>query len=248
MSKSKIMLVTGGSRGIGAEIAKLASKDNYEIIISYANNAQAAEDVITEITSEGGKCHAVKADVSKEADVIALFEYVKNTFGQLDCLINNAGMVGKQSTVESMTLERLNQNFNVNVIGAFLCAREAIKIMGTDNNGGNILNMSSVASRLGSPFEFIDYAAAKGAIDSFTIGLAKEVADKNIRVNAVRPGLIYTELHASCGDPDRVDKLKHNIPMQRGGAPTEVAKTALWLCSDDASYITGALLDVSGGR
>lgn len=242
----KTILITGGSRGIGAEIAKLSATLGFSPIISYLNDFEAAKRVTEEIKSRGGECHVIQTDVGKEEDIVKLFSFIKDRFGSLDCLVNNAGIIEKQTTVSQMTLDRLQRNFNINVIGPFLCAREAIHLM--QENGGCIVNISSVASRLGSPNEFVDYAAAKGAIDTFTVGLSKELALKNIRVNTVRPGLIYTDLHASCGDPDRVNKLKQNIPMGRGGTTLEVAKAVLWLCSNESSYVTGATIDVSGGR
>ena len=246
MQDKKLILITGGSRGIGAALAKISAKSGYRVIITYAHNQAAASEVVSHIHREGGQCSAIKADVSLEGDVIKLFHQIKEEYGRIDCLVNNAGISGVKEKVENMSAERLLNTFSVNVVGSFLCAREAIKMM--RGKGGSIVNLSSAASRLGSPFEYVDYASSKGAIDTFTLGLSKEVAEDNIRVNAVRPGLIHTGFHALSGDAGRVDKLKGSVPMKRGGTPEEVAKTVLWLCSDEASYVTGALVDVAGGR
>lgn len=188
----------------------------------------------------------MQADFENPAEISKVFDYIKNTFGYLDCLVNNAGIIVKQCSILDMTPERLQKNFSVNLIAPILCAKEAIPLM--SERGGAIVNVSSAASRYGSPHEYVDYAAAKGGLDTFTLGLAKEVAERNIRVNAVRPGLIYTDIHASAGEPGRVDRLKNLVPLQRGGTPSEVAKAVMWLCSEEASYVTGALLDVAGGR
>ena len=247
---SKIVLITGGSRGIGAATAHLAAQRGYTVCISYLNNAAAAEAVVADIVSAGGAALALQADVSVEAELVRLFAQIDARLGPLAALVNNAGVLEQQARVEQMDAARLQRVFATNVLGSFLCAREAVRRMSTRNggSGGAIVNLSSGASRLGSPNEYVDYAASKGAIDTFTIGLAKEVAAEGIRVNAVRPGLIYTEIHASGGEPERVDRLKLSVPMQRGGSAEEVAQTIVWLLSDEASYVTGALLDVTGGR
>jgi NAD(P)-dependent dehydrogenase (short-subunit alcohol dehydrogenase family) len=247
---SKIVLITGGSRGIGAATAHLAAQRGYTVCISYLNNAAAAEAVVADIVSAGGAALALQADVSVEAELVRLFAQIDARLGPLAALVNNAGVLEQQARVEQMDAARLQRVFATNVLGSFLCAREAVRRMSTRNggSGGAIVNLSSGASRLGSPNEYVDYAASKGAIDTFTIGLAKEVAAEGIRVNAVRPGLIYTEIHASGGEPERVERLKLSVPMQRGGSAEEVAQTIVWLLSDEASYVTGALLDVTGGR
>ncbi len=245
-----VVLVTGGSRGIGAATALLAAKRGYDVAFSYQSNAKAAEAVAEQIRATGRKVVAVKADVSVEADVLRLFKTVDQQMGRLDALVNNAGMLEKQTRLDQMDVGRWNRVLGANVIGTFLCAKEAVLRMSTQHGGkgGNIVNISSAASRLGSPNEFIDYAAAKGAVDSMTIGLAKEVATEGIRVNAIRPGLIYTDIHASAGEPGRVDRAKAGVPMQRGGTAEEVAEAALWLMSEQSSYVTGTMLDVAGGR
>ncbi|WP_019141642.1 SDR family oxidoreductase [Noviherbaspirillum massiliense] len=246
----KVMIITGGGRGIGAATARLAAKDGYVVCINYLHNRVAADAVVDEICGEGGEAIAVQGDVALEKDVLTLFETVDRRFGRIDALVNNAGIVQRQSRVEDMDVERLNRMFATNITGSFLCAREAVRRMSTKNggSGGAIVNVSSIASRLGAPSEYVDYAASKGAIDSMTIGLAKEVAAEGIRVNAVRPGVIDTEIHASGGEPGRVERVRHAVPMQRGGEAIEVARAILWLLSDQASYATGALLDVTGGR
>lgn len=244
-----VMLVTGGSRGIGAATAKMAAEAGYDVCVNYASNTDAAAEVVAACEAHGVAATAVQGDVSVEADVLTMFETAA-TLGPLTCLVNNAGILHSMSRVEDYTVERLRDMLNVNVLGAFLCAREAVRRMSTANGGqgGTIVNVSSAASYNGSPGEFVDYAATKGAIDSMTIGLAKEVATEGIRVNAVRPGLIDTEIHASSGIPDRVAQLQHNVPMGRGGSADEIASSILWLASDASSYVTGALLNVSGGR
>ena len=246
----KIILITGGSRGIGAATARLAAAEGYAVCISYLRNRPAAEAVVQEIAKAGGKAIAVAADVAVEADVVRLFETVDAQLGRLTALVNNAGILERHMRVEEMDAGRLSRVLAANVIGSFLSAREAVKRMSTRHGGpgGAIVNLSSAASRLGSPNEYVDYAASKGAIDTFTIGLAKEVAAEGIRVNAVRPGVIYTDIHADGGEPGRVDRVKSAVPMLRGGQPEEVAKAILWLLSDEASYSTGAILDVAGGR
>lgn len=247
---NKILIVTGGSRGIGAETARLAAANGYAVCISYLRNSQAADAVVREIAQAGGKAIAVAADVAVEADVVRLFERVDAELGRVTALVNNAGILERHMRVEEMDAGRLARVLAANVIGSFLCAREAVRRMSTRHggSGGAIVNLSSAASRLGSPGEYVDYAASKGAIDTFTLGLSKEVAAEGIRVNAVRPGVIYTDIHADGGEPGRVDRVKSAVPMLRGGQPEEVAKAILWLLSDEASYSTGAILDVAGGR
>lgn len=245
-----IILITGGSRGIGAACAELAATRGYAVVISYRENRQAADAVLEAIAAKGGKAIAVQADVASEADVLRLFAAVDHELGPLGVLVNNAGILEKQMRLQDFDAARLQRVFATNILGSFLCAREAVRRMSTHHGGcgGAIVNLSSAAARLGSPGEYVDYAASKGAIDSMTIGLAKEVAAEGIRVNAVRPGVIYTDIHASGGEPGRVDRVKSGIPMQRGGTALEVAQAILWLASAEASYTTGTLLDVTGGR
>lgn len=244
------MLITGGSRGIGAATALGAAARGYRVALSYLGNVAAANEIVQKIQQTGGEAVAIQADVGIEADVLRLFKTVDEKMGTLHVLINNAGMLEKQMRLDEMDVGRWQRVLNANVMGSFLCAREAVLRMSSKlgGKGGVIVNVSSAASRLGSPNEFIDYAAAKGAVDSMTIGLAKEVATEGIRVNAVRPGLIYTDIHTSAGEPGRVDRAKAGVPMQRGGTAEEVAETILWLASDQSSYVTGTLLDVTGGR
>jgi NAD(P)-dependent dehydrogenase (short-subunit alcohol dehydrogenase family) len=245
-----VILVTGGSRGIGAATAILAAKRGYDVAFTYQSNAKAAAEVAEKIQATGRQALMLQADVSIEADVVGLFKQLDAQLGRLDALVNNAGILEKITRLEQMDAARWQRVLGVNVIGSFLCAKEAVVRMSTRHGGkgGGIVNVSSAASRIGSPNEFIDYAAAKGAVDSMTIGLAKEVATENIRVNAVRPGLIYTEIHASAGEPGRVDRAKEGVPMKRGGTAEEVAETILWLLSDQSSYVTGTMIDVAGGR
>jgi NAD(P)-dependent dehydrogenase (short-subunit alcohol dehydrogenase family) len=245
-----ILLITGGSRGIGAATARLAAEGGYAVCVNYRNNHEAADRVVSAIHAAGQKGVAVQADVSVEADVGRLFERCDHLLGHITAFVNNAGILETQMRVETMDAARLQRMFATNVIGAFLCAREAVKRMSTKHggSGGAIVNVSSGAARLGSPGEYVDYAASKGAIDTFTIGLAQEVADEGIRVNAVRPGIIYTEMHASGGEPGRVDRVKQFVPMKRGGTVDEVARAILWLLSDEASFTTGAFIDVTGGK
>ena len=244
------VIVTGGSRGIGRAIALGAAQKGYEVCVNYLGNEAAAREVVTEIEAGGGAAIAMQADMAKEADILRMFEAVDAKLAPLAGLVNNAGIVDKASKVADMSLERLERMFSINITGPFLCAREAIRRMSTAHGGkgGSIVNISSVAAKLGSPNEYVDYAASKGAIDVMTIGLSKEVAAEGIRVNAVRPGVVYTDIHASGGEPGRVDRVKSMVPMLRGGEPREIADAVLWLMSEEASYVTGALLDVSGGR
>jgi NAD(P)-dependent dehydrogenase (short-subunit alcohol dehydrogenase family) len=246
----QVLLVTGGSRGIGAATARLAADKGYAVAVNYTSHAAAADEVVRDIHAAGGEAIAVQADVAQEDQVMAMFETIDARLGRLTALVNNAGVVDVTARVDEMSLARLKRMFDINVIGSFLCAREAVRRMSTRHggSGGAIVNVSSAASRLGSPGQYVDYAAAKGAIDAFTVGLAKEVAAEGIRVNAVRPGLIETGIHASGGLPDRVKQLVHQVPMQRGGTANEVAQAIVWLLSPEASYTTMSLLDVSGGR
>jgi NAD(P)-dependent dehydrogenase (short-subunit alcohol dehydrogenase family) len=246
----KVLLVTGGSRGIGAATSVLAARQGWAVAVNYAARSLAADNVVRQIRAEGGRAMAVQADVADEAQVLRMFEQVDAQLGQLTALVNNAGVVDVTARVQDMSVARWKRMFDINVIGSFLCAREAVRRMSTRNggSGGSIVNLSSAAARLGAPGQYVDYAAAKGAIDTFTIGLAKEVAAEGIRVNAVRPGLIETEIHASGGLPNRVKDLQHQVPMQRGGSAEEVAQAIVWLLGEGASYTTMSLIDVSGGR
>ncbi len=245
-----VILVTGASRGIGRATALLAAERGDDVCVNYVRDRAAAADVVAAIERLGRRAIAVQADVGSDPDASRLFDEVDRRLGAIGALVNNAGIVERQIRLEEITAERLARVFAVNVTGAFLCAREAVRRMSTKHGGrgGAIVNVSSAASRIGSAGEYIDYAASKGALETMTIGLAREVAGEGIRVNAVRAGHIYTDIHASGGEPGRVDRLKHTIPMQRGGDPAEVARAILWLLSDEASYVTGTFLDVSGGR
>lgn len=246
---SSVIIITGGSRGIGAACGKLLASPSSTVIVNYLGNESAAKTVVDKITNMGGNAVAIQGDVGEEADILKLFE-AADGYGQLTGLINNAGIVDRACRVDEMSADRISNMMKVNVLGSMLCAREAVKRMSTRHGGkgGAIVNLSSVAARLGAPGEYVDYAASKGAIDSFTKGLSVEVAAENIRANAVRPGIIDTEIHASGGQPDRVEHMKLSLPMQRAGSAEEVAKTIVWLMSEEASYVTGAILDVSGGR
>jgi NAD(P)-dependent dehydrogenase (short-subunit alcohol dehydrogenase family) len=246
----KVMIVTGGSRGIGAATARLAAKQGYAVCVNYRQDRASAEKLVEEIKAIKGKALAVRADVASEPDVLNLFQQTDRALGRVTALVNNAGIVERSARVEMITAARLARMFAINVTGSFLCAREAVKRMSTRHGGrgGAIVNVSSIAAKLGSPGDYVDYAASKGAIDTFTIGLAKEVGPEGIRVNAVRPGVIRTEIHAASGDPARVDRIGQAAPLQRPGEPEEVARAILWLASDEASYMTGAIVDVSGGR
>ncbi|ODQ01416.1 SDR family oxidoreductase [Salinivibrio sp. SS2] len=247
--RKKTVLITGGGRGIGASTAKLFARNGYVVFINYKSNHQAASRVANDIKAEGGECYPIQADVSKEEDAIKLFSSVDQRVDKLDVLVNNAGILRQQSRLENMTASRINAILVNNVTGCFLCCREAVKRMSTRSGGegGAIINVSSGAARTGSPNEYIDYAASKGAIDTLTKGLSKEVAAEGIRVNCVRPGLIYTDMHADGGEPERVKRLENKIPMQRGGQPEEVAEAIFWLATDKASFSTGNFLDLSGG-
>jgi len=246
----KIAIVTGGSRGIGAATARALARAGYAVAINYRQQQDEATALVKEIVNSGGRAIAVQADVSEERDVIRLFEAIDKHLGCVCALVNNAGVLEHQMRLESMSADRLRRIFSVNVIGSFLCCREAVRRMSlrSGGSGGSIVNVSSGASRYGSPGEYIDYAASKAAVDTLTIGLAKEVAEDGIRVNAVRPGLIHTGIHADGGEPDRVNRMAATIPMKRGGTPEEVAATVCWLLSEDASYVSGAIVDVAGGR
>jgi len=239
-----VMLITGGSRGIGAATARLAAERGYKVAVNYVHNRSAAEALAREVSGV-----AIQADVAAEADVVRMFQQVDN-LGRISVLVNNAGIVDRSARVDELSAERIQRMFAVNVTGSFLCAREAVKRMSRRHGGtgGAIVNISSVAARIGSPAMYVDYAAAKAAIDTLTLGLSKEVGAEGIRVNAVRPGVIHTEIHASGGDPQRADRIGAGAPLQRAGEPEEIARAILWLASDEASYVSGAILDVAGGR
>ncbi|MCK2149049.1 SDR family oxidoreductase [Marinobacter alexandrii] len=246
----KVMIVTGGSRGIGAVTAKLAASRGYQVCVDFHKNEAAANQVVDDITAAGGAAIAVQADVSDESDVKRLFSSVDEELGPITALVNNAGILEQQMRVEAIDAARLKRIFEANVVGSFLCAREAVKRMSKKHGGqgGAIVNVSSAAARLGAAGEYVDYAASKGAIDTLTIGLSREVAEEGIRVNAVRPAFIYTDMHADGGEPGRVDRIAESLPMKRGGHPSEVANAILWLLSDEASYTTGTFIDLAGGK
>ena len=247
MSQNGVIVITGGGRGIGAATARLAAEKGYAVCVNYLQDRNSAEKLVKEMKT---KAIAIQADTSVEADVVRLFKTVDQDLGRVTALVNNAGIVLRQSRVEDMDAARIQRMMAVNVLGPLLCAREAIKRMSTRHGGkgGAIVNISSGASRLGSPGEYVDYAASKGAVDTMTIGLAKELAGDGIRVNAVRPGFINTGIHAAGGEPNRLERLRDSIPMKRGGEPDEIARAILWLLSDEASYSTGAIIDATGGR
>ncbi len=247
---SGVMIVTGGGRGIGAATARLAAARGYAVCVNYLRDEAAAQAVVQDIRSDGGRAIAVRGDVASEPDVLRLFQETDRSLGPLSALVNNAGIVERRSRVEAMDAARLQRMFATNAVGAILCAREAIKRMSLKHGGkgGAIVNVSSAAARIGSPGEWVDYAASKAAVDTLTLGLAKELAEEGIRVNCVRPGFVNTGIHAAAGEPDRIERLREGIPMKRGAEPEEVARAILWLLSDEASYSTGAILDVTGGR
>jgi NAD(P)-dependent dehydrogenase (short-subunit alcohol dehydrogenase family) len=247
---AQVMLITGGGRGIGSATARLAGQRGYAVAVNYRNDAASAQSVVEAIEHAGGRAVAVRGDVARERDVIAMFDAATQALGPVTALVNNAGILEQQMRLDEMDAARFERVLATNVAGVLLCAREAVRRMSTRHGGrgGGIVNVSSVAARLGSPGEYIDYAASKGAVDSLTVGLAREVADEGIRVNAVRPGVIYTDIHASGGEPGRVDRVKSAVPLKRGGQPEEVARAIVWLLSEESSYCTGAFLDVSGGR
>lgn len=246
----KVLLVTGGGRGIGAAVCRLGAAAGYRVAINYASNQNAANALVAEITASGGEALAIKGDVGSEVDIVAMFEAVDRVYGRLDALVNNAGIVDAKARVDEMSAARLERMMRINVVGSILCAREAVRRMSTlrGGKGGAIVNISSAAAVLGAPGFYVDYAASKGAIDTFTVGLAREVVEEGVRVNAVRPGIIDTEIHASGGQPDRVAQIKDALPMKRAGTADEVAGAVLYFLSDAASYTTGAILSVSGGR
>ena len=245
-----VVLVTGGSRGIGAATALLAARHGFAVAVNYAAQSLAADEVVRQICAAGGTAIALQADVAVEAQVLAMFEKIDAQLGRVSALVNNAGVVDVASRLDAMSVQRLRRMFDINVLGSFMCAREAVKRMSKRNGGagGAIVNVSSVAARLGGPGQYVDYAASKGAIDTFTVGLAKEVASEGIRVNAVRPGIIETEIHASGGEPDRARSMAPLVPMQRAGSAAEVAQAIVWLLSADASYTTATIVEVAGGR
>jgi NAD(P)-dependent dehydrogenase (short-subunit alcohol dehydrogenase family) len=250
LTPHKVLLVTGGGRGIGAATARLAAERGFAVAVNYRRDAKAAAQVVADIEAAGGRAVAIPADVAVEADVVRLFQECDRSLGTLSALVNSAGIIEKQMRVEDMDTGRLQRVFATNVYGPFLCSREAVRRMSTQHGGqgGSIVNVSSLASVYGSPNEYVDYAATKGALDTLTTGLAREVATEGIRVNVVRAGHIYTEFHALGGEPDRVERVKADVPMKRGGQPEEVAQAIVWLLSEQASYVTGTRLDVSGGR
>jgi NAD(P)-dependent dehydrogenase (short-subunit alcohol dehydrogenase family) len=250
VSNAPLILITGGSRGVGAATARLAAAQGYDVAISFVSNESAALAVAEDVKATGRRVLAVRADSADPEQVARLFAAIDREFGRIDVLVNNAAVLARQSRLEDLGFERMQRIFAVNAIGPILCAQQAAKRMSHCHNGrgGSVINISSASARLGSPNEYVDYAASKGAIETFTIGLAKEVAREGIRVNCVRPGHIYTDMHASGGEPGRVDRVKDSIPMGRGGQPEEVARAILWLASAEASFVTGTFLDVTGGK
>ena len=250
VSQAPLILITGGSRGVGAATARLAAAQGYDVAISYVANESAALEVVADIEALGRKGIAVRADSADPEQVAELFSAVDRSFGRIDVLVNNAGVLAKQSRMEGLSFERMQRIFAVNALGPILCAQQAVKRMSLRHGGtgGVVINISSASARLGSPNEYVDYAASKGALETFTIGFAKEVVREGIRVNCIRPGHIYTDMHASGGEPGRVDRVKESIPMGRGGQPEEVARAILWLASAEASFVTGTFLDVTGGK
>ncbi len=250
VTSNRVMLITGASRGIGAATARLAAEAGYDVAVNYSTSEPAANEVVADCLNRGVRAIPVRGDVAVEADVMAMFEHTVERLGPIDVLVNNAGILHTQMRFDEMTYDRWRELIDVNVLGAFTCAREAVRRMSTLHGGpgGAIVNVSSAAATLGSPGEYVDYAASKAAIDTLTIGLGKEVAAEGIRVNAVRPGVIYTDIHASGGEPGRVDRVAPMVPMQRGGTAEEVARVILWLASDDASYVTATIVNCSGGR
>jgi NAD(P)-dependent dehydrogenase (short-subunit alcohol dehydrogenase family) len=247
---ARVVLITGASRGIGAATARLAAERGDHVAVNYTRSTDAAQAVVDDCVAAGVRAMTIRADVADEASVIGMFDAVADELGTIDVLVNNAGILHQQMRFDEMTVARWRELLDVNVVGTFVCAREAVRRMSTRHGGGggSIVNVSSAASYLGSPGEYVDYAASKAAIDTLTIGLGKEVAAEGVRVNAVRPGVIHTDIHASGGEPGRVQRVASSVPMQRGGDPIEVARTILWLASDEASYITGAVVNCSGGR
>jgi len=250
--QAPLILITGGGRGIGAATARLAATQGYDVAISFVSNESAALAVVADVEAVGRRALAVRADSADPEQVARLFDAIDREFGRIDVLVNNAAVLAPQSRLEDLEFERIRRIFAVNSIGPILCAQQAVKRMSTRHNGrgGAVINISSASAsaRLGSPNEYVDYAAAKGAVETFTIGFSKEAARDGIRVNCVRPGHIYTDMHASGGEPGRVDRVKDSIPMGRGGQPEEVARAILWLASAEASFITGTFLDVTGGK
>ncbi len=245
-----VALITGGSRGIGAATALRAAQQGFAVAVNYTRDAEAANTVVQQIVAAGGTAMAVQADVADEAQVLAMFKAVDARLGPVSALVNNAGVVDEAARVDEMSVQRIRRMFDINVLGTFICSREALLRMSTRHGGkgGSIVNVSSVAARLGGPGQYVDYGASKGAIDTFTIGLAKEVATEGVRVNAVRPGIIETDIHASGGQPDRAQQMAPLVPMQRAGSAAEVANTIVWLMGPESSYVTGANIDVAGGR
>lgn len=249
-SNAPVILITGGGRGVGAATARLAAAQGYDVAVSYASNDAAARAVVADVQAQGRRALVVRADSADPEQVVSLFDAVDREFGRLDVLVNNAAIIARQSRLEDLDFARIQRIFAVNSIGPMLCAQQAARRMSQRHGGqgGAIVNVSSGAARLGSPNEYVDYAASKGALESFTIGFSKEVAREGIRVNCVRPGHIYTEMHADGGEPGRVDRIKDTVPMGRGGQPEEVARAILWLAGAEASYVTGTFVDVTGGK